>query len=120
MGFVIQSRGRHQFPHLDQLLGGYFHQDMSIHGDTVDDIVSAFRADSDPLYWRMVREDIGRFLAQPETDEQLTEDFVRTFQPDLVERPWGLTIRQFLERVDKLLTEPIANSPSVPPTVVSQ
>ncbi len=120
MGFVIQSRGRQQFPYLDQLLGGYFHQDMSIHGDTVEDIVAAFRADSDPPYWRIVREDIRRFLAQPEDDEELTQDFLRTFHPDLIERPWGLTIRQFLERVDQLLTEPIPNSPSVPPTVVSR
>ncbi len=99
-----------EFEELDYLINGYFHQDRDISGDTIEAIVGVYLRENDAAVWAGLHVDIQRFVAKYDDDQQLTDAFMRTFQPDLIERPWDMTIRQFLLRIDQLIKQPSAIS----------
>ena len=93
-----------KFEHLDSLIGGWFHQDYAIAGDTVEEVIESFVTKAKPQERAATREDIQRFLGTFTNDRELSEAFRTTFHPDLEDEPWGLTTREFLLKIDALLS----------------
>jgi contact-dependent growth inhibition (CDI) system CdiI-like immunity protein len=92
----------HSFPYLDSLIGGWFHQDLDIYGDTLDEVIAAYRQGAPVEDWMGVRADIHRFLRLHKED-QLTEQFGKTFHHEVDPELWEMTTRQWLLKVDELL-----------------
>ena len=90
------------YPQLDSLIGGWFHQDFDLDGATLDEIVTAYKSAHSPEDWRNTKADIQRFL-QERDERQVKEDFVRLFQPDVDPEAWNMSTRQWLLRIADLL-----------------
>ena len=104
MGHTVEYAGEKEFPYLWTLMGGTFHQDFDINGNTLEEIISSFREDTSPDIWRQTKSDIERFLAERPNDRQMVEDFERMFVPQVITEGWeGLTTRQFLLKIADLL-----------------
>ena len=56
--------------------------------------------------WEGLHADICRFMVQYQDDQQLTADFMHIFEPDLIDQPWDMSIREFLMRIDQLTKQP--------------
>ncbi len=91
------------FDKLRYLLSAWFHQDFDITGNTLEEIIGSYKSESTPEDWTQLRGDIAAFLALHPEDAELTGSFMQTFHPDLIERPFGLTIRQFLRKIASML-----------------
>jgi len=104
MGYAVEYAGEKEFPHLWTLMGGTFHQDFDINGNTLEEIVGSFKRETDPEVWALTRRDIERFLAERPNDKQMIEDFEQMFVPQVITEGWGgMTTRQWLIRVSELL-----------------
>ena len=106
---VIQTKGQQLFPELAVLMGGYFHQDFDINGDTLEKVVSAFVADSDAPLRRLVISDIDAFLATGEVG--MEERFQAYFRPDIIPTEFRPTTREFLLAIRVELGAASAHSP---------
>ena len=82
--------------------GGWFHQDYHCEGDSVDEIVAAFRKSATIDDIRPIRNDIAAFLRDHE--DAIDEAFDREFQPAVDPRAFSGTTRAFLEAIDRALT----------------
>ena len=101
---IIVSKGQHLFPELASFIGGWFHQDFDIHGDSLEEVVAAFKAEGD---WQLVPplvKDIDAFLATGE--EGLDERFVEYFRPDIIATAFRPGTRDFLESIRAELVDP--------------
>ncbi len=90
------------YPHLDQLIGGWFHQDFDIEGETLEQIISSHNKVSSAEDRQYTRSDIQKFL-QERDDRQVKEDLIRLFHPDVDPEAWGMSTRQWLQRIYELL-----------------
>lgn len=86
-----------RFPDLAEFMSGWFHQDFDINGDTLEEVVGAFRREVQEDYAQQLRLDIDRFLASAEGD--LDERFQQMFQPDIIPTAFRPTTREFLEAI---------------------
>jgi len=84
-----------------QLLGGWFHQDFDLEGDTLEDIIAHYKDATDEAEVRAAKRDIARFLEQSGAD--LDRSFVEVFSPDVDPAGWGLTTKEWLEQIRDLL-----------------
>jgi hypothetical protein len=102
---LSEKTERRGFPHLAYLLAGWFHQDFELEGDGLEAIVRRYAADVSEEERRGTVEDIGRFVARFGASEKMLNEAVeRVFHPEVLIDGWdGLTTRQWLERVAKLL-----------------
>ena len=94
--------GEHAYPFLDVLIGGWFHQDFDIEGDTLVAIIASFRRDTNADDWAETRADIARLLRRYD-DAALPQEFIRLFQPGVYPTGWPGGTRQWLARIDELL-----------------
>ena len=94
--------GEHAYPFLDVLIGGWFHQDFDIEGDTLAAIIASFRRDTNADDWAETRADIARLLRRYD-DAALPQEFIRLFQPGVYPTGWPGGTRQWLARIDELL-----------------
>lgn len=62
-----------EFPHLNHLIGGYFHQDWSTDGGTWAEVVRFFCSMEQPAHSHGVIEDINKLLQISETEFQLLQ-----------------------------------------------
>lgn len=92
------------YPRLADLLGGWFHQDYDIEGETVAEVIGAFRAVTPPDEQAALRTDISAFLT--EHSETIEEDFETIFQPDVTPSALSGSTRAFLEEIQALLAPP--------------
>jgi hypothetical protein len=92
---------KHTYPALTDLMGGMFHQDFDIVGDTVSEIVRAFREVTPLAEQAELRAEIERFLA--EHPEDLEEAFDATFKPSVIPSAFSGSTRAFLEEIRDLL-----------------
>lgn len=90
------------YPHLENLMACWFHQDYGIDGNTLEEVMDAYRRSTTSADWDRVRADIRSFL-QHYGDQSLKDAFVRVFNPDIIPEPWGMTTLQFLLKIDQLL-----------------
>jgi hypothetical protein len=90
-----------EYPALKDLMGGMFHQDFDLVGNTVVEIMHAFR-DVTPLAEQAkLKDEIARFLATHGDD--LDDAFERTFRPDIIPAAFSGSTRGFLEEIRDLL-----------------
>lgn len=93
-----------RYPRLADLLGGWFHQDYDIEGETVVEVIGAFRAVTPADQQAALRTDISAFLT--EHSETIEEDFETIFQPDITPSAFSGSTRAFLEEIQALLVLP--------------
>ncbi len=90
-----------QYPRLADFMGGWFHQDFDMEGETVAEIVAAFLNVTSAVEKEALRADIERFLA--EHTSQLDAAFEAVFQPDVLPGALSGSTRAFLEEIRELL-----------------
>lgn len=98
---IIISKGQQQFPELASFMGGWFHQDFDIHGDTLEEVVAAFKAESDAALVALLVADIDAFLVTG--DDGMDDRFQEFFRPDIIPTSFRPTTRAFLEAVRNAL-----------------
>ena len=94
------QRHSDDYPHLDHLLGAYFHQDFAMDGD-VDDIIARFVEVSDVEEVRGTVTDIQRFLYEHYQDAETA--FRSVFGLTIEPQGWGMNAKQWLAWVERLL-----------------
>ncbi len=94
--------GEHAYPFLDALIGGWFHQDVDIAGDTLAAVIASFRRVTNSDDWAETRADIARLLRSCD-DAALPQEFDRLFQPGVDPAAWHGSTRQWLARIHDLL-----------------
>jgi CdiI immunity protein len=90
------------YPELENLMSGWFHQDFDINGDTLEAVVGAYRAVTPPYLQRALASDIERFLHDAKDVEA---DFQVAFKPDIIPTGFAPTTREFLERIAVLVKQ---------------
>jgi hypothetical protein len=88
------------YPELENLMSGWFHQDFDINGDTLEAVVGAYRAVTPAELQRALASNTERFLHDA-TDVEA--DFRATFKPDIIPTGFAPTTREFLERIAALV-----------------
>jgi hypothetical protein len=88
------------YPQLETLIGGWFHQDFDINGDTLDEIIAAYRGVTPVDQQRSLAIEIERFLNEP---GDVDYEFQRRFTPDVSPTGFAPTTRQFLTTIASLL-----------------
>ena len=105
---VIHTKGQQFFPELAAFMGGYFHQDFDINGDTLEEVVAVFIADSDAGLCRLLIGDIDGFLATGEVG--MEERFQDYFRPDIIPTGFRPTTQAFLLAIRGELEAALARS----------
>jgi hypothetical protein len=95
--------GEHDYPFLDALIGGWFHQDFAIAGDTLEAVIGSYKKVDAPEDRADARADIERLLRRCD-DQELTREFIRLFEPGVDPEAWGMSTRQWLMRIHTLLS----------------
>ncbi len=85
------------YPHIAEVIGGWFHQDFDIEGETVAEIISAFNKVSTPQQRQAVIDEIDEFLRAD--DARVETEFVRIFNPDIEPTGFAPSTRAFLEEI---------------------
>jgi hypothetical protein len=98
----MSESSAHEYPYLHAFIGGWFHQDYDLDGETLEEIVASFKRRSPERDWQVVRTDIERFLSERD-EEQVAADFPKLFQPDVGPAEWGMTPRDWLATLSRLL-----------------
>lgn len=102
---------RKQFYNLSQFMGGYFHQDWKDEYDwkgqtpSFEPVVHFYKAKNPPAIIAKTIEEMQRFLALQLNDEELKEVLQLNFHVSYNPQPRGLTKRQWLEEVLKILKD---------------
>jgi hypothetical protein len=91
-----------QFPYLFNLVGGWFHQDYDIEGNSLEEIVSSFKKGAPAEDVVGTRSDIRRFLRLYDGPD-LQQAFVRLFEPGVLPAAWNMDLKQWLLKIDELL-----------------
>lgn len=86
---------------LFDFMGGWFHQDFDIEGDSVPEIVRAFRGVTPLGEQKNLKSDIERFLA--EHPDNLDGAFEEALKPDVIPSVLSGSTRAFLEEIRELL-----------------
>jgi hypothetical protein len=94
---AIISKGQQLFPELASFMSGWFHQDFDIHGDTLEEVVAAFKAEGGEELVAPLVADIDAFLATG--DDGMEERFQDWFRPDIIPSGFRPTTRAFLEAI---------------------
>lgn len=88
------QNSKDNFPVLADLLGGWFHEDFDIEGDTVEEILRAYKATSSDKECRSLVKELLR-LMQTEKNA-LDEEFIRIFNPSIIATEFAPTTFDFL------------------------
>lgn len=89
-----------RYPEIETLLGGWFNQDFDLNGDTIDEIVTAYRKVTPLPQQRALVNEIGQFLA---ANNDIDAAFVEEFKPDISATAFASTTRDFLQEIAALL-----------------
>ena len=85
-------------PHLANFFGAYLNQDYSLHAETLEGVIDAFRQDATDDQLRALREDIASFRRWHAHD--LEQAFAGSFGADFEPALWGLSADAFLDLLD--------------------
>jgi hypothetical protein len=88
------------YPELETLVGGWFHQDFDLDGETLEEIIGAYRNVTPDEQRRALREEIAHFLAEA-NDVDL--EFEQRFSPEVSPTGFAPSTREFLERIATLV-----------------
>jgi hypothetical protein len=88
------------YPELETLIGGWFHQDFDLNGNTLEEVIGAYRAVTPADQQRALATEIRRFLQ--ETNE-IDRHFEDRFKPDASPTGFAPSTRELLERIVALV-----------------
>jgi hypothetical protein len=91
------------YPQLETLMGGWSHEDFDLNGDTLDEIIAAYRGVTPVDQQRSLATEIERFLNEP---GDVDSEFQRRFKPDVSPTGFAPTTREFLTTIASLLDGP--------------
>jgi contact-dependent growth inhibition (CDI) system CdiI-like immunity protein len=94
--------GEHDYPFPDALIGGWFHQDFDIAGNTLEEVITSYKKVDAPEDLADARAEIERLLGRCD-DQELTREVIRLFEPGVDPEAWGMSTRQWLMRIHALL-----------------
>jgi contact-dependent growth inhibition (CDI) system CdiI-like immunity protein len=89
------------YPALSDLMGSMFHQDFDVAGDTLAEIVQAFREVSSRAEQVALENEIERFLL--EHADNVDDAFEKMFRPEVIPAAFSGSTRAFLEEISELL-----------------
>ena len=89
------------YANLASLLSGWFHQDFDLSGETIEEIIGAFKKTTDPAETEAICADIAAFLRNG--DDTIEAKFLTTFNPDIDPSGFEGSTRSFLEKIRRLL-----------------
>lgn len=90
-----------KYPHLENLIGAYLHQDYAHYADTIEGVIDAYKEDATAEQGQRVRVDIANFLQDHQG--MLDQAFDAVFDVDFNPRLWDLTVETFLKNLDRQL-----------------
>jgi hypothetical protein len=90
-----------EYPAIAEFMGGMFHQDFDLVGNTVAEIMAAFREVTPREEQFRLKTELVRFLGEHGND--LDEAFETTFRPDVIPSAFSGSTRAFLEEIRDLL-----------------
>ncbi len=90
-----------KYRYLDNLIYSYFNQDSDLDGDTMDDLVNAFRSSSSEQEKKSLIKDIQDF--QSDNTDMMEQVFSEKYGFDVDPALWGHTAQSFLEELLRLL-----------------
>lgn len=93
------------YPRLAAFLGGWLHQDFDLEGETLAEVVAAYRRVSTPAERAGVRAEIDRFLRTADA-HRIDAEFEATFAPDVDPRAFAADAGAFLGLLGALLADP--------------
>jgi hypothetical protein len=96
------SRDADTYPYLDALVGGWFHQDFDIDGNTLEEVLASYRDRSPPGDHLGAKADIQRFIENT-PPEQLEAEFNARFMPTGFPGRDDASLHDWLRRVHALL-----------------
>ena len=79
---AVEYAGEKAFPYLWELMGGTFHQDVIIYGDTLEKVLAHVRGEATADFLSGTKADIDRFLRERPNDMRVDEDMQAFFSPD--------------------------------------
>jgi hypothetical protein len=91
------------YPGIVDLMSSWFHQDHDIAGNTLAEIVAAFRAVTPAPQRAALRAEILQFVKQHRED--LEREFESTFRPEVIPSAMAGSTRAFLEQISDLLRD---------------
>lgn len=90
-----------RYPALQELIGGYFHEDYDLIGGTFNEIIQAYIEGADPAARKLVVKEVERFKRNSEGD------FDTAYRMEFIDHIdfsyWGFTYVIFINEVRKLL-----------------
>lgn len=94
------------YPYLEQLLGGWFHQDFDLEGGDIETIIADYKQVSHAHDVMGLRADIKRLIHDTEANELVLEQvFIDLFKPDVMPEAWGMTTKDWLLQIYKIVSE---------------
>lgn len=103
---AYQLMGDKLFPVLSNFMGCWFHQDFDIEGDTLEEIVAAFKNDSEQQLVDWLVADIEAFISTG--DAGMEERFQEYFEPCIIPTSFRPSTRDFLISIRDELTSKAA------------
>ncbi len=94
--------GEHAYPYLDALIGGWFHRDVCIAGETLAARIASFRKDTNADDWAETRADIACLLRRYD-DAVMPQEFIRLFKSGVGPAASHGSTRQWLASIEHLL-----------------
>lgn len=91
-----------KYPYLDALVGGWFHQDFDIDGNTLEEVLASYRHRTPPGDHLGAKADIQRFIVSTPA-EHLEAEFNARFTPTGFPGRDDASLRDWLLRVHALL-----------------
>lgn len=88
------------YPRLENLMCGWFHQDFDLNGDTLEEIISAYAAATPLEQRRQLAAEIQQFLAE---SDDIDDRFQARFHPDVLPTGFASTTREFLQKIAQLV-----------------
>ena len=86
-----------RYPSLAGLISGWFHQDFDLSGNSLAEIVDAFRRVSNAAQLNSLRSDIRRFI--DDHPDRLDDAFLEAFRPDVDPKAFASSARAFLDAI---------------------
>jgi hypothetical protein len=84
------------YPEIESLMGGWFHQDFDINGDTVEEVIGAYRKVTPRDEQKRLALEIQSFLGEA---ADVDAEFQDRFHPDVLPTGFAPTTRAFLEKI---------------------
>lgn len=101
-----------RFKNLEQLLGGYFHQDWDMEGATDAEVIVAFRRAASVDQIEATIAEVDHILRRFSRDPLKIEELLAALGCEYYYQADGLTGQEWLQRVHSLLNTPEPRPPS--------